>query len=210
MKKIYGYLRVSTLEQNTGRQREALKRYEKENNIKIDCIFEDKASGKNFNRPQYKVMKELAKKGDTIIVKELDRLGRNYDEIKAELSQFNLLGIKIVILDLPIMNVEDDTLNSLLNNLVIELLSYIADRERIKIVSRIREGLKNAKQNGTKSGKNIGRPSITVDELPKDFEKYYKKVIKKQITKNDMAKILGISRMTLYRYIKMFDNNTWS
>ncbi|GAB6150710.1 recombinase family protein [Clostridium novyi] len=203
MSKIYGYLRVSTLSQNIARQLDALKNYEKDNNIKFECIFEDKISGKNFERPQYKIMKQVVRPGDIIVIKELDRLGRNYDEIKKELQYFKDKKIKIVILDLPILQgINDELLYTVLQDMIISIMGYVAQKEREKIQRRVKEGLKNAKANGVK----LGRPKAT---LPKDFEKYYKKVLKKEITKNDMAKILGISRMTLYRYIKMFDS-TWS
>ncbi|KEI18218.1 recombinase family protein [Clostridium haemolyticum] len=203
MSKIYGYLRVSTLSQNIARQLDALKNYEKDNNIKFECIFEDKISGKNFDRPQYKIMKQVVRPGDVIVIKELDRLGRNYDEIKKELQYFKDKKIKIVILDLPILQgINDELLYTVLQDMIISIMGYVAQKEREKIQRRVKEGLKNAKANGVK----LGRPKAT---LPKDFEKYYKKVLKKEITKNDMAKILGISRMTLYRYIKMFDS-TWS
>ncbi|WP_039227457.1 recombinase family protein [Clostridium novyi] len=203
MSKIYGYLRVSTLSQNIARQLDALKNYEKDNNIKFECIFEDKISGKNFERPQYKIMKQVVRPGDVIVIKELDRLGRNYDEIKKELQYFKDKKIKIVILDLPILQgISDELLYTVLQDMIISIMGYVAQKEREKIQRRVKEGLKNAKANGVK----LGRPKAT---LPKDFEKYYKKVLKKEITKNDMAKILGISRMTLYRYIKMFDS-TWS
>ena len=89
MKNIYGYIRVSTKEQNTDRQHVALAEYEKENHIKFKTIFQDKASGKDFDRPQYQGLKNIIKSGDTVVIKELDRLGRNYDEIKIELSEFN-------------------------------------------------------------------------------------------------------------------------
>lgn len=197
--RVYGYIRVSTKEQNTARQHEALKQYSKENKINYDAIFEDKVSGKSFDRPQYQAMKEVLRTGDTLIIKELDRLGRNYEEIKQELAEFNLKKVKVRILDLPVLNVEDETLSNLLNNLVVELLSYIAQKEREKIVSRVNEGLANAKANGVK----LGRPERS---LPKDFEKYYRRWSNKEINGVEFAKMLEVSRATLYRYIKEYEN----
>ncbi len=198
MNNIYAYIRVSTKEQNTDRQHEAIKEYAKANSLKYKAIFEDKSSGKNFDRPQYQALKETVKTGDTIIIKELDRLGRNYEEIKQELAEYSLKKVKVIILDLPQLNVEDTTLSSLLNNLVIELLSYIAQKEREKIHSRVMEGLQNAKEKGVR----LGRPERT---LPKDFEKYYKKWKAGEITAVEFSKLLNISRATLYRYIKEYE-----
>lgn len=196
--KIYGYIRVSTKEQNTERQYESLNEYALQNKIKYTAVFKDKASGKNFNRQQYQALKEIVRPGDIIIIKELDRLGRNYDEIKQELADFSLKGVKTRILDLPQLNVEDPTLGNLLNNLVIELLSYIAQKEREKIVSRVREGLINAKEKGIK----LGRPARI---LPKDFVRYYKRWKAGEVTAVEFGKLLGVSRSTLYRYIREYE-----
>lgn len=146
----------------------ALGEYEKEHNIKFKSIFQDKASGKDFDRPQSQGLKNIIKSGDTLVINELDRLGRNYDEIKIELWEFNSRRIKVVIMDLPQFNVDDPTLSSLLNNLVIELLSYLSQKEHKKIQDRVREGISNAMAKGVK----FGRPERV---LPKDFEKYYRK-----------------------------------
>lgn len=195
---VYGYVRVSTKEQNIDRQLEALKEYAKQQGLKYNTIFEDKATGKNFDRPQYQAMKVILKAGDVLVIKELDRLGRNYEEIKKELAELQLKGVKVRILDLPMFNTDDETLSSLLNNLVVELLSYIAQKEREKIQARVKEGLQQAKIKGIK----LGRPER---KLPKDFEKYYKKWNNKEITAVEFAKLLGISRATLYRYIQFYE-----
>lgn len=202
MNKIYGYIRVSTKDQNTDRQYQALKEYAEHHKFQYAAIFEDRLSGKNFDRPQYRALKEIVKMGDVIIIKELDRLGRNYEEIKKELAEFSLKGIKVRILDMPLFNVEDPTLNSLLNNLVVELLSYIAQKEREKIQARVKEGLKNAKEKGIK----LGRPSRT---LPSNFEKYYKKWRAGEVTAVEFAKLIGVSRVTLYRYIKDYEEEVF-
>lgn len=200
----YGYVRVSSREQNEGRQIDALKKYEVEKGVTFETIFIDKASGKNFERLQYKVLKKIALPGDVIVIKELDRLGRNedYEEIKKELIYFNNRNIKVVILDLPVFNIDDPSLNKLLNNLVIELLSYIAHKEREKIIQRVKEGLKRAKQ----QGKTLGRPKRT---LPKEFEKYYLKWKCKEINGVEFAKLLNISRTTLYRYIELYKSKNY-
>ena len=196
--KIYAYIRVSTKEQNTDRQHEALKEYADANNIKYDAAFEDKASGKNFDRPQYNALKETVKQGDTIVIKELDRLGRNFMETPKELQYFFEHGVRVIILDTPLINTGDDKLDYTINNMLIGFLSYIADKEREKIQSRVKEGLKNAKEKGVK----LGRPERT---LPKDFDKYYSKWKNKDITAIEFARLLNVSRATLYRYINEYE-----
>lgn len=197
--KIYAYIRVSTNEQNTDRQHIALKEYAKKNNIKYTATFEDKASGKNFERAQYQAMKEIIKSGDMIVIKELDRLGRNYEEIKQELQEFKNRKIKIVILDLPMLEgINDELLYTLLQDMIISIMGYVAQKEREKIQSRVKEGLENAKKNGVK----LGRPER---EIPENFEKYYKRWKANEITAVEFAKLLGVSRATLYRYINDYE-----
>ena len=197
----YGYIRVSSLEQNLERQREALARYAKDNNMDYDVIFEDKATGKNFDRKQYQALKRTVTNGDTIVIKELDRLGRNYMEIKEELSYFKNKGVKVEIIDMPVFNIEDETLSELLNNLMIELLGYITQKEVESIRRRTQEGIERAKA----QGKHIGRPKITLNDLTKDFYKWYPEWQKGKITAVDFAKLVGVSRTTIYRYIDMYE-----
>lgn len=192
--KVYAYVRVSTKEQNTDRQQEALEEYSRTNKFTYDAIFEDKTSGKNFDRPQYNALKKVIRKGDTIVIKELDRLGRNYMDTPKELEYLFEKGIKVEILDTPLLNTGDDKLDYTINNMLIGFLSYIADKEREKIQSRVKEGLKVAKEKGVK----LGRPERT---LPDNFKKYYNKWKAKEITAIEFAKLLGVSRSTLYRYI---------
>ena len=195
---IYGYVRVSTDQQNGNRQEYAIKEYCQENGLELDSLFKDKVSGKNFDRPQYKALKNTAKTDDTIIVKELDRLGRNYEEIKTELAELKSRGVNVRIIDLPTFNVEDEALASLLNNLMIELLGYIAESERKKIQQRIQEGVNRAKA----EGKPIGRPKR---KIPASFKKYYKQWQAKEITATEFARLLEVSRPTLYRYIHEYE-----
>jgi len=198
MNNIYAYIRVSTKEQNTDRQHEALKDHAKTNKLKYKAIFEDKCSGKDFDRPQYQALKEIVKAGDTIIIKELDRLGRNFMDTPKELQYFIERKIKVIILDTPLINTGDEKLDYTINNMLIGFLSYIADKEREKIQGRVKEGLINAKAKGVK----LGRPERT---LPKEFEKYYAKWRAGGITAIEFSKLLNISRATLYRYIKDYE-----
>lgn len=196
--KTYAYIRVSTKEQNTDRQHEALKEYGTKNKIKFNAVFEDKASGKDFDRPQYKALKEIIKPGDILVIKELDRLGRNFMDTPKELQYFFERNIKVKILDTPLINTGDDKLDYTINNMLIGFLSYIADKEREKIQSRVKEGLKVAKDNGVK----LGRPERVI---PDNFEKYYSKWKAKEITAIEFSKLLRVSRSTLYRYIREYD-----
>ncbi|WLC86591.1 recombinase family protein [Clostridium estertheticum] len=126
-----------------------------------------------------KPLKEIVKTGDTIIIKELDRLGRNF-------------------MDTSLVSTGDTKLDYTMNNMLINFLSYIADKEREKIQGRVIEGLKNAKAKGIK----LGRPNRI---LPEDFKKYYSKWKEKKVTGVEFAKLLSISKATLYRYIKEYE-----
>jgi DNA invertase Pin-like site-specific DNA recombinase len=196
--RTFVYYRVSTSSQNTDRQREAIEEYVKTNNIKVKGVFEDKSSGKNFDRPQYQALKETVKAGDTILIKELDRLGRNFMDTPKELQYFLEKNVKVIILDTPLISTGDSKLDYTINNMLIGFLSYIADKEREKIQSRVIEGLKIAKDKGVK----LGRPTR---ELPKDFEKYYPKYKSNEITGIEFARLLEVSRATLYRNIKEYE-----
>ena len=209
---IYGYLRVSTKEQNLDRQYQGIKEYCTSNNIKFKdvVIFEDKQSGKDMERSQYKALKEAIKKGDTLIIKELDRLGRNKEQIKQELDYYRALGVKIKILNIPTTLIDlpegQEWVFEMINNILIEVLGAIAEEERNKIRQRQAEGIQEALKKGVK----FGREKRSVDTLPKDFEKIYRRLKSKSgkgtLTNEEGAKLLGITRMTLYRYIKLYES----
>lgn len=197
--KTYVYYRVSTGNQKQDRQKEIISEYLKRDSIKVTATFEDKQSGKDFDRKQYEAMKTVIKAGDTLIVSELDRLGRNYNEIKEELREFKNLNIKVAILDLPMLEgINDKLLYQVIQDIIINLMGYVAQKEREKIQSRVIAGLKIAKDKGVK----LGRPTR---ELPKDFEKYYPKYKANEITGVEFAKLVGVSRATLYRNIKEYE-----
>lgn len=205
MKHIFSYIRVSTKEQHTDRQEQAINDYCKANNIKVAETFIDKASGKDFNRESYLNMKLKAREGDLIIIKELDRLGRNMDMIKAEWQELNKAGIDIIVLDNPILNTNNktDLEKTLISNIVFELLSYMAEKERLKTKQRQREGIEALKQRN--NGNGIGRPKA---EIPKDFIRKYEKFKAKgygDITASEFAKMIGIGRSTLYKYINLLE-----
>ena len=146
----YAYIRVSTKDQNLDRQWEAIK------GIDADEVFADKRSGKDFDRPEYQKMLEKLKKDDLLYVKSIDRLGRNYDEI---LEQWRVLtkekGIDIVVLDMPLLDTRrgKDLLGTFLSDIVLQVLSFVAENERVNIKQRQMEGIAAAKAKGVKFGR---------------------------------------------------------
>lgn len=188
---IYLYARVSTKEQNLARQLENAKQFNP------DRIFEDKQSGKNFNREAYQEMKSILVQGDTVIVSSLDRLGRNKEATKEELRWYKSHGILLRVLDLPTTLIEypkgQEWIMEMINNILIEVMSTVDEQERHRIRKRQREGIDampvvNGKKWSTKRNKAYGRP-ITLDE--ETLQK-----IKEGISYEE----LGISRATWYRH----------
>ena len=167
----YAYMRVSTIKQDISRQKQAINDYEKEKGIKIpdNNYYVDYYTGKTFDRENYKKLTETITKGDYLIVKEVDRLGRNWDLIKKEWTRLQDLGVKIIIIDLPILSDalpnETEMLTGLTGRLIKEqmltLMCYSAQLERDKISQRTKEALAEKKLHGTKSGKPIGKPRST-------------------------------------------------
>jgi len=187
----YGYIRVSSREQNPARQKEALLKA----GIEEGYIFIDKKSGKDFDRPEYQLVKRLLKKEDVLFIKELDRLGRNYRQIKEEWKEITMdIGADIVVLDMDLLDTRKfkNGMEELISNIILELLSYMAEKERKKIRQRQKEGIKKAKENGVK----FGRPKIEVD----DFEYYYNQVYKKEeMTAVEAMEEMDITKSTFYR-----------
>ena len=199
MNKIFGYARVSSKEQSLDRQIEELKKY------KVDEIITDKASGKGFTRTGLEDLHSKLRKGDTLIIKELDRLGRKKQGIKEELEYLRALGIKVVILNMPttLMLLEETQSNNsileMINNIIIEVLSYVAQEEVEKINKRQEEGIKLAKEKGIK----FGRPE---EKLTDRKIKLIKQVLSGERTKISVAKELDTSRIQLDRLIKRYLN----
>lgn len=165
--KIIAYARCSTneLRQSTERQVEAFKQWEKENNIKIDEIVEEYATGKNFDRVKYQRVKEELQNGDVLIIKELDRFGRCMDDIKDQWNYFMSKGVRIVVIDMPLISSDlkgNKTLDmKFISNLVFEVLCYSAEKEREKLSQRTKEALAVKKAQGVK----LGRKQTYSDEL---------------------------------------------
>lgn len=208
----FAYLRVSSVEQNQGRQMEGIKDYCKRESIELneDNIFLDKQSGKDFTREKYLEMKSKLRAKDVLIVYEMDRLGRNKQMIKEELEWFRTNNIRIIILDIPTTQVNLDkfeegiakSMLDMINNILIEVLSTIAEEERKKIKKRQAEGIALAKA----EGKYKGRKSIVREDLPKDFSKLYKQWKDNKISAVQFASLLNLkSRTTLYKYINIYE-----
>lgn len=197
--KVYGYARVSSKEQNLDRQLIALKEYGvDEKNIKYD-----KQSGKDFNRQSYQLLKnELLREHDTLVIKELDRLGRNKDMIKEEWNDLVNRGINIEVIDMPIINTsgKSDLEKSLIVNIVFELLTYMAEKERLKIRKRQREGIDALKERN--GGKGIGRPAI---EYPSNWKEVYDKLKEKEINVKEAMGLLNMKRTSFYKLMKKYE-----
>ena len=190
----YGYVRVSTREQNEQRQVVALKEY----GIAEKRIYMDKQSGKDFERPNYKRLIRKIKNGDTLVIKSIDRLGRNYDEI---LEQWRIITKEkqaaIVVLDMPLLDTKQnrDLTGTLIADIVLQLLSYVAQTEREFIRQRQAEGIAAAKARGVK----FGRQAM---ERPLEYETIKVKWQHKELSARAAAKQLGITHGTFLRWIK--------
>lgn len=188
--RVYGYARVSSKEQNLDRQLEVLKQYVDERNI-----ITDKQSGKDFERNGYKMLKsQLLRSGDTLYIKELDRLGRDYTQMKKEYAELIDRGINVVIIDTPLLSTADksDLEKSLISSMVFELFAYLAEKERLKIRSRCAEGIESAKKRGVK----FGRPRI---QNPDNWSKVYSEWRSGMITAAKAMEMTGLKRNSFYR-----------
>ena len=193
----YAYIRVSTKEQNIDRQLLALEQY----HIPAKNIYCDYQSGKDFDRPAYKRMLKKLRPSDVLIIKSIDRLGRNYNDILVQ-WQYITKEIKadIVVLDMELLDTRiksDNLTGTLIADLVLQIFAYVAQTEREFIRQRQAEGIAAAKA----KGKKFGRKCIV---MPKNFEEICDKCHKKRITTREAAKQLGISHTTFYRRYRKF------
>ena len=198
--KIYGYIRVSTREQNEDRQVIALR----EVDVPEQNIFMDKQSGKDFDRPQYKKLLRKMKKDDLLYIKSIDRLGRNYEEI---LEQWRILtkekGIDIVVLDMPLLDTRrgKDLMGTFLSDIVLQVLSFVAENERTNIRQRQAEGIAAAKARGVK----FGRKPLP---LPDNFHEVHKAWRAKKLTLKQAAAACNMHIGTFYGKARKFENAT--
>ena len=195
---VYGYIRVSSRDQNEDRQLIALK----EIGVPEKNIYLDKQSGKDFNRPQYKKLLRKLKKDDLLYIKSIDRLGRNYEEIQ---QQWRLLtkekGIDIVVLDMPLLDTRrgKDLMGTFLSDIVLQVLSFVAENERTNIRQRQAEGIAAAKAKGVK----FGRPPLP---LPDNFYEVHKAWRSKKITLKQAAEACNMPVGTFYAKARKFEN----
>ena len=195
---VYGYIRVSSKDQKEDRQQIALK----EVGVEHQNIYVDKQSGKDFNRPQYKKMLRKLKKDDLLYIKSIDRLGRNYEEI---LQQWRILtkekGVDIVVLDMPLLDTRrgKDLMGTFLSDIVLQVLSFVAENERTNIKQRQAEGIAAAKAQGIK----FGRPPLP---LPDNFYEVHKAWRSKKITLKQAAAACNMPVGTFYGKARKFEN----
>ena len=192
---MYGYVRVSSKDQCEARQVLALREFK----VPERNIYMDKMSGKDFNRPQYRRMVRKLKAGDVLVVKSIDRLGRNYEEI---LEQWRMLTKKkevdVVVLDMPLLDTRmsgGNLTGVFVADLALQILSYVAQTERENIRQRQMEGIAAAKQRGVK----FGRPK---KQVPEEFARLREKWMQKEVSSREAAKRLGISQDTFLRWSK--------
>lgn len=193
----FGYVRVSTKEQNEDRQLIALR----EAGIEDRYIFIDKQSGKDFNRPKYLALKNILREGDLLVVMSIDRLGRNYQEIKSEWQEITqVIKADIRVLDMPLLDTRQykDLLGTFIADLVLQVLAFVAEQERVSIKQRQKEGIAAARA----KGKHLGRARI---EMPEGFEAVYSEWRERTITAKTAMNKLGLKRTTFYKLVKEFE-----
>lgn len=192
----FGYMRVSSTEQNLDRQFEALKQY-----VNEEQIYNDKASGKDFEREGFKNLMKALRKGDTLYIKSIDRLGRNKELIKKYLEQLKNKGVRVKVIDIP-TTMQDfpegqDWVLDMVTNILIEVYTSIAEHERATINQRQAEGIASAKA----KGKHLGRPTL---ELPKSWERYYKQYAVGEIKAGEFMKLVEMPKATFYKKLKEY------
>lgn len=193
---IVTYKRVSTVKQDIERQTIQLDKL----GIKFDKEYIDKMSGKTKDRPQLNKMMAEVKDGDTVYCESISRLGRSLKDLIDIIEQLVNKGVRVIILKEGI-----DT-NSSTYKLLLAVFGGVAEMERETIQERVIQGVEKCKATGeTKTGRWFGREEKKADDLPKEFKKYYDKMINKEISKVEMAKLLGCGRATLYRWIRLYE-----
>lgn len=214
---IYGYARVSTKEQNLARQLQALSEF----GIPSKYIFEDKASGKDFNRKAYNSLVgtedtvPLLHEGDLLVIYSIDRLGRNYSEIQEQWKHITKdLKADIKVLDMPLLDTRSssggDLEKTFIADLVLQILSYCSQKERENILNRQKQGIAamkvvDGKKVSLKTGNPTGRPPI---DFPENWETYYEKWKKKEITAVEAMKSLSLKTNTFYKLVHRYEEET--
>ena len=196
-RRIYAYIRVSSKDQNEARQIEEMKKH----GVDERFIFIDKESGKNFDRKEYQLIKRVLNQGDLLIVEAIDRFGRNYKEILKEWREITEeIKADIKVLDMPLLDTTQykDTLGNFVSDLVLQVLSFVAERERDNIRKRQNQGIAVAKAKGVK----FGRPKQVIDD---NFGKVYKRWKLGEITAVKAMELCKMKRNTFYRRVKEYE-----
>lgn len=200
----YGYHRTSTKEQHLDRGLVAINEFAERNGLHIEKIFTDQQTGKNFDRPRYTVMKEdVLREGDVLIIKEFDRLGRNKQASLRELRELQEMGVKVVFLDIPTSwilatgNVENRSIMEMINNILIEVYSTIAQQEVERKETRQAEGIRAMKDRG--EWDKYGRPQLV---LPDNFTEIVARWRAGEMKTVEAIKILGMKTPTFYKKVK--------
>ena len=207
-KRIYGYARVSSREQNLERQLQALK----DAGVEERNILVDKQSGKDFNREAYKALTmQLLREGDLLIIMSIDRLGRNYADMRDQWNYITKkIGADIKVLDMPLLDTSNSTDNldsRFLADLVLQILSYVAEKERENTRKRQRQGIevmpvKNGKRYSSRTGRPTGRPPV---EYPDQWKNVYEQWKAKQITAVQAMKDLHLKKNSFYKLVKQYE-----
>ncbi len=194
MAKVYGYVRISSTDQNEVRQLDAMRSCD----VPQKNVYVDKVSGKDFQRKQYQRMLNKLRSGDLLFVLSIDRLGRDYEEVQ---NQWRILtkeiGVDICVIDMPLLDTRNgkDLMGTFIADLVLQILSFVAQSERENIRRRQREGIAAAKARGVK----FGRPEVPV---PEDFETIVNEWEMKKFSEKEALKRSGLSRATFYRRLR--------
>lgn len=193
----WGYARISSMTQHEDRQIKKLKEF----GVEERNIIVDKESGKNLERDGYQLLRtKLLRAGDTLVIKELDRLGRKKSDIKRELEEFKAMNIRVKILDIPttLVDFKEETqwIQEMITNILIEVLGGFAEEERKKILKRQREGIDVALEKGVK----FGRPQV---QVPEEWERVIAMVENKEITSVEAMSLLNLKKTTYYKLRKM-------
>ncbi|PFM75252.1 DNA recombinase [Bacillus sp. AFS077874] len=194
----FGYIRVSSKDQNEQRQLDSMRQL----GIDDRDLFIDQQSGKNFNREQYQLLKRILRKGDILYIHSLDRFGRNKEGILEEWNDITKnIQADIVVLDMPLLDTTQykDSLGTFIADLVLQILSWMAEEERERIRKRQREGIDAALRNGVK----FGRPTI---QFSNEFENVYQRWKSKEITGVAAMKEIGMKKTTFYKLVKEYEN----
>ena len=197
----FGYIRVSTKDQNEARQVKQMQ----ELGIEERNIFVDKQSGKDFDRPQYKALLSMLREGDCLYVSSIDRLGRNYQEILEQWTSITkTIKANIVVLDMPLLDTRNDRdlTGVLISDIVLQLLSYVAQKERENIRKRQAEGIAIAKTQGKYTGRKPKEVDVNV------FMRLYAEVERRDRTVTSVLPKLGIRRSTWYRLVEEYKSGT--